>query len=285
MKLKQVETGQLPMALTNNNSEKINNLELSIQIHLSGLSFCVLNRTQDTITYLKHISFKKRLNPLDLLDQLKSAFNKEEALKDDFDSVLVIHDNELAVQVPESLFDENCLADYLKFNSKILKSDFITYDKIPDNNLVNVYIPYININNFIYDLFGSFTFKHKSTILLSEILKKEKQQKELKVYVNVNESHFELTIVETGKLLLYNSFEYHSKEDFIYYILFTTTQLNLDPEMFILVLTGCISEEDELYEITYNYVRHIEFGNRKDRIISTLNNIKPHNEFALLNSF
>ncbi|RED49326.1 DUF3822 family protein [Seonamhaeicola aphaedonensis] len=275
------------MAITSSNStkNKLTNLELSIQISLNGLSFCILERHTKTITTLKQISFNKKLNPLELLDQLKGLFNSEITLQISFSKVHVIHDNELSTLVPKSLFNEDALADYLKFNSRILKSDYITYDHINLNESVCVYVPYININNFLYDRYGEFTFRHISSVLIESILQLEKNSESTKFYVNVSSNHFELIIVDKSKLLFYNTFEYATKEDFIYYILFTAEQLNLNPEVFNLIFIGDIDKDDEFYKIAYKYIRHVNFGNRNDsfKYSETPNSISSN--FALIKSF
>ena len=48
------------------------------------------------------------------------------------------------------------------------------------------------------------------------------------LFVNVNTSYFELIILESNSLTFYNRFEYSNKEDFIYFILFTIEQLDLN---------------------------------------------------------
>ena len=280
-----METGQKHMAITNNNSNKLTNLELSIQLSLSGLSFCILNRNSNTIEVLKVHRFEKQLNPLEALDTLDNLLKKNTALNEDFKNVTIIHDNDLSTLVPESLFDKNHLADYLKFNSKILKSDFIAHDPISENNSVNVYVPYININNYIYDKFGAFTFKHKSSVLIESILQIEKEAIDTKVYIHVGFNHFEIIVTEKGKLKLYNTFSYNSKEDFIYYILFTGEQLNLNPETLNLVLLGDITENDILYNIVYKYIRNVSFGNRNDGFKYASKPNSEHSNFSLLKSF
>lgn len=280
-----METGQKLMAQTNKTSNKLTNLELSIQISLSGLSFCILQRDTNTISCLKEISFQKKLNPLEVLDHLKQLFNTENITKNSYSAITIIHDNELSTLVPKPLFNEDCMADYLKFNSKILVSDFIAYDEVVVNDSVNVYVPYININNFIYDQFGSFTFKHVSTVLIEEILHIEKNTSKPKVYVNISKNHFETVIVDNAKLILYNTFEYNTPEDFIYYILFTTEQLNLNPETFNLVFIGDVSKEDALYTIAYKYIRNVSFGNRNDAYKYMEAPKYNHSNFTLIKSF
>lgn len=285
MKLTLTETGQKHMAQTNNSSNKLTNLELSIQLSLSGLSFCILNKDSNTIIEVKEFRFEKSLNPLEVLDELKALFTNETILNNSFTNVTIIHDNDLSTLVPKALFNKNHLADYLKFNSKILKSDFIAYDSILENSSVNVYVPYININNYIYDKFGSFIFKHVSSVLIESILRIEKGSTLPKVYVHVSFNQFEIIIIKEGKLVLYNTFAYNSKEDFIYYILFTAEQLNLDPESLNLVFIGDITENDELYNIAYKYIRNISFGIRNDNFKYINNPKSKYSNFTLLKSF
>lgn len=272
------------MAQQTNTTHKLTNKVLSIQIGLNGLSFCILNTESNTITTLKTLTFDVAKNPFDLLDTVKHLFNTEEVLQQEFNKVTVIHKNELSTLVPKALFNEAHLADYLKFNSKILQSDFITFDELNINDSINVYVPYVNINNFIYDTFGSFTFKHHSTILLEHILSLDKNSTTPKMYANINNNTFEIIVTNEGKLQFYNTFEYTTKEDFIYYILFTAEQLNLNPETFNLILLGDIEKDDELYTIAYKYIRHLSFGNRFDNYNYSTNTKSPFSNYALIKS-
>ncbi|MBU3823099.1 DUF3822 family protein [Flavobacteriaceae bacterium XHP0103] len=273
------------MAITSNKDNKILNKELSIQISLSGLSFCILQRDSKTITFLKTYWFEKKLNPFEVLDKLKHVFNSENELQSTFSNVIVIHSNELSTLVPKALFNEDALADYLKFNSKILRSDFITFDTIEANDSVNVYVPYVNINNFIYELFGAFTYKHVSTVLIEQLLLTEKNAERTKMYVNVSKGHFEMVVIDKSSLLLYNTFEFNSDEDFIYYILFVSEQLGLNPETLQLVFLGDIQHGDSLYNITYKYIRHIDFGNRNDLYNFVEKPENNYSNYTLLKSF
>lgn len=260
-------------------------LELSIQISLSGLSFCVLHRRKNEVVALKHFNFKKHENPFQVLEHLKSLFKIENVLQQNFDAVQIIHGNELATLVPKALFSEDSLADYLKYNSKILKTDFITFDTIEINETVNVFVPYVNINNFIYEHFGSFTYKHYSTVLIETILHLEKNNHTPKLYLHIDKRHFEIVSITEGNLQFYNTFEYSTKEDFIYYVLFTIEQLKLNPETIELVFIGDVLKQDDLYTIAYKYVRNITFGKQKNSFTFKQQPQTQHAEFIILNSF
>lgn len=81
------------------------------------------------------------------------------------------------------------------------------------------------------------------------------------MFVHVNETHFEIVVLQNQKLEFYNSFDYKTPEDLIYYILFTAEQLSLNPENFKLEFLGNIDEESPLFEITFKYVRNVSLMN------------------------
>lgn len=258
--------------------------ELSIQVNLNGLSFCVLNRTDNSIELLEHLPFEYKVTPFKALEALKAYLEQNKLIEVEFSEVTVIHHNELSTFVPKDLFNEKHSADYLKFNSKILQTDFISHDELVINNSVNVYVPYININNFVFDNYGEFTFKHSSTVLVNSILQSKLDLNAPFVYINVNKTSFEFIAVANGKLELYNTFEYTTAEDFIYFVLFTMEQLNYNPDQVKILLSGVINQDDDLYNLLYTYVRYIDFIEEFCSFSSKPNITIDHKNFLLLNS-
>ncbi|MBT8178221.1 MAG: DUF3822 family protein [Eudoraea sp.] len=231
--------------------------KLSIQVSLNGLSFCILDTIGNSITLSKRIDFGKELSPYEVLKELKTLIRKEGILNYTFTDVVVIHRNTLFSLVPKALFDADELANYLKFNVKMLANDLAVYDEVSNYDLVNVYVPFVNLNNYIYELFGEFEFKHHGTVLLDSLLNLHNKGKAPICYVHVDGDQIDITVLEHKELLFYNSFYISSKEDFIYYLLFTLEQLKLDPETVKVRLFGTIEEEDDLYEIAYEYIQNI----------------------------
>ena len=151
--------------IKNTENSELSYKKLSIQISLNGLSFCVLDSVENTIVKQESVSFNEQLNPFQVLKELKDLIEQNNLQTIDFSEVTIIHRNTLFSLVPKVLFDEDELANYLKFNTKILANDHISFDEITDHEIVNVYIPFANINNYIFDLFGEFEYKHNGTVL------------------------------------------------------------------------------------------------------------------------
>jgi hypothetical protein len=118
-----METGLRIIQANNNISDK--NLVLSIQAGLSGLSFFVLDRFSEIVVDVIVENFSKQQTPDQLLKAVKTVFDRNDSLQQSFSKVQIIHDNEMQTLVPSALFEEAHLSDYLKYNTKIFKTDFI----------------------------------------------------------------------------------------------------------------------------------------------------------------
>ncbi len=231
---------------------------MSIQVSLNGLSFCILDKETNKICYLSKLNFEKQLDPVKVLSKIEEAYDKETELNQDIEEVAVVFNNPLFSLVPQELFDEENAAGYLKFNTRILKTDFIAFDNLR-NETVNVYIPYANIINYFFDRYGEFEYRHSMSVLIESLLTLPKKTSGPVAYLHVHHKYYELVIIENGKLIFANSFEYDTKEDFLYYLLFTAEQLNLDPEKFDLIFLGSINKESEEYKLTWNYIKNVSF--------------------------
>ena len=261
------------------------NKKLSIQVSLTGLSFCCFDTLNNTVTSFKEVHFDTFHKATKNEDLLANAFKDYPELKESYDEILVIHNNNLSTFVPEPLFDENFLGSYLQYNTKVFETDFFAFDEIPNYQMNAVYIPYVNINNFFIDQFGTFNYKHANSILVSKLLDASKNKDEKKMFVHINKGHFEIIVVQNQKLILFNSFDYNTPEDFLYYILFTAEQLNLNPENFTLELIGNIDTESDYFKIAYQYIRNVSLIDVEDlRWNNYFSEAENRNHFILFNS-
>jgi len=263
------------------NIEKNIDERLSVQVSLTGLSFLVTNSTTSNVSYFYEHPFEARLAPEEILDQIEVVFGEHNELQHEFYEVRVVYATDLYSIIPSSLFDETKASEYLKFNSKILSNDFIATDVIDPYSLTVVYVPFININNFFFDRFGTFQYFHSASLLIRSILNHEKNAINTKTYIHVLEDSFDIIVIKKNALQLCNTHRFKTPEDFIYYVLFTLEQLDLNPETVELVLCGNIKEDDDNYKILYHYVRHVSFFNLMDSEGSILKSEYPHANYLL----
>lgn len=241
------------MVVTNNDITQKNYKKLSIQVSLSGLSFCVFDLLSNTVQSVQTVVFQKN-NIIE--EALWKVFIDYPILTQSYDEIVVLHDNNLNTFVPVSLFDENYLGSYLQYNVKVFETDLFSFDALSSHEMNNVYVPYVNINNFLLDQYSTFTYKHKNSVLVERLLKLNSSSLEKEVYVHFQSNYFEVIVVKGNKLIFFNSFEYSSPEDFIYYILFTFEQLQLNSENITVKILGTISKDSDYFAIAYKYIRN-----------------------------
>jgi len=270
------------MVVTNNDITQKNYKKLSIQVSLSGLSFCVFDLLTNKVLTTNTVEFPK--NSV-LEEVLWKAFVDNIILSNSYDEIVVIHDNNLNTFVPNSLFNEDYLGSYLQYNIKVFSTDFFASDFLKNHDMHNVYVPYVNINNFLLDQFESFDYKNCNTVLVNKILELSSTTTEKQVFVHFQNNNFQIIVAKESNLLLFNSFEYSTPEDFIYYILFTYEQLQLNPDTVALNLLGALTIESEYYTIAYKYIRNCSLLNTS-AISSTLGKSEDEirNHFILFHS-
>jgi len=246
-----------------------NTKRLSVQVSLAGLSFLVTDTTDNTIIFFKDYAFESSHTPEELLEKVKYAYQHNPELNRQFKEVLVIHRNTLFALVPEALFNESKLSDYVKFSSKIFPTDYLDFDSLDTLEIKNVYVPFTNINNYFFDKYGVFTFQHSNTVFIDTIIKKAVNDGQQKIYAHTAENCLDIVVTHNKTIQLCNSFTFKTPEDFIYYILFVAEQLYMNTKEFELFLTGAISEESELYEMAYTYVKNVTILPKSSLLKST----------------
>jgi len=264
----------------NNNIEVTSKRKLSIQFSLDGFSFCTTNTNNEVLEFSSYTFSKTKNSPELVLEKLQDIFKKEKSLQYDFETVTVIHQNNLNTLVPNEYFKEDALKSYLKYSIKTIATDLITFDELDFMNSKNVYVPYVNINNFLFQNFGEFEYKHYSSVMLEKLF--SIATNDICCYIHVSKSTFDIVIIKNSNLQFFNIFEYKTKEDFMYYVLFTLEQLDLSTEETLVSILGDMEEDSDLFRLMYTYIRNIDFLSSKNPVFNNQKEISKHSNFILL---
>lgn len=254
--------------------------KLSIKISLYGFDLVLRNDLDNSINDYQKLYFNKKVIAENLVTELDSFLNKS---KIDFSNVInvkLIISNKLSCLVPKELFDEELSLDYLKFSSKLIKNDFASNDFIEELDIHNVYLPFVNVNNYLIERFGSFEYYHYSTMLLKKTLKKTISNSKTMLFANIDQESFQLIIFKNKKLLYYNNFEYQTKEDILYFLLFAIEQNKEIKSETKLNLTGFFSEKDKIFSYLSKFIKNIIIDQSTTTFINK-NLVKSEIDFIL----
>ena len=251
--------GQQPMM----QSQEINKLEksLSLIIIISSKELKVLLRNSVDSKFINQSNsvFPDKININEILSELKNILNEFNLLN--IIKVTLILNNKLSVLVPKDFFnEENCL-DYLKFNSRLLKNDTASFDYIEEFEAHNVFITYGNVTNYLIEKFGSFEFFHYSTVLLKKLYSDTPKDKIARIYVNINKSYLNIIVFKGRELNYYNTFDYETKDDILYFILFVIEQNKLINNETKMKLIGEEKIIKNYYDYLSKFIKNLEMKN------------------------
>ena len=137
------------------------------------------------------------------------------------------------------------------------------------------------ISDIVFTFFPNAKQKAQQTILIEQFSKFDNNNDH--AYLYINNDILNLTAFKNSKLIFNNSFNIKTKEDLLYFTLFTFEQLKLDTETIDVKLYGNIIKGDKNYQLLYEYIRNIEFGSRPDHLnfSSEFNELQEHQFYAL----
>ena len=268
-------------------AKKALNYQLIIQIGMDGVELAVYDTVES-----KFIAFEKHafqnVHSLKIIPDLWGVLAKSrKLLPHKYKSVKCVLVNKLSTLIPNPLFEKAKSDLYLQFNTTIDEADIVLNDDLKSLDAQNVFALPQELKQKLDALYGNVTYHHFSSALIESLLLKNKNSTKKKVYVHIRATHFEVVLIEGKKLIFYNTFNHQSPEDFIYYLLFSCDQLQLNPENVEMVLLGEIEKKSALYTIAHKYIRNLKFGARKcDAELSyQLQDLPKHYYFTVLNNY
>lgn len=264
------------------NSQNTDNYIMTIQYSLDGLSFTIFDKNERKYLCLKHYTISDKNTSLK--DILRELQEREPWLLRDFHKVFFILDNCHNTLVPKKFYSEDMAIHYLRTLN--MPSANVRVDAI-GSDIVNIY-PIdddiiIAINNFREDI----SIRHASTIAISSLIREfSERTAETRAFVNVKNNHLELIVLDNDRLVFHNYFNFNTKEDFLYFILFSFEQLKLDNETIPLYFMGFIENNSSIVNLCSRYIRNIRFINKNNnlRFVNELNATPYYYHYTLYNT-
>ncbi|MFT6165365.1 MAG: hypothetical protein ACJAV5_000386 [Vicingaceae bacterium] len=198
-------------------------------------------------------------------------------------SLQICLSNSLYTLVPQVLFDEKELESYLSFNHPIedLNQLIFHYTALESFDAVVVFAIPRGLEFLLKAKLPPYQLLHFSSPILEAIGLNKMKENEL--LINVQREQFEVIYAPNGKLNFFNSFQYQSKEDFIYFLLYVMEQLKLEREKSKLILVGEIEKDSAIYKLLYTYINEVSFGKKAANInfSAVLGELNDYSNFSL----
>ena len=232
---------------------------LHIQFNFETFNAAVLDAKQNKFLGILSYNFEEINDATVIVNRIKQILGSHKVFQQKFRAVKIAYLGHKSTLVPVDIFENTKARDYLDMNYPIEEGEIIRASKFRNLDAILVYSMPSEFPKLLRKYFPKAIINHSCVSLLDTLLNENKRSGETYVYVNVHLYTYEMIIISKGRLVLYNTYEFKTAEDFIYYVLFVYEQFSLNTEEVPLIMMGYITEESELYEITYQYVRNIFF--------------------------
>ncbi len=242
---------------------KTTTYHLSILLSGMGYSYCVVDTVRAKCVAIKNVNFDN-VGEGDVFYKNVEDFLKHDSFLNKFyKSVDFIFQSSKSTLVPNALFDRKRLKSYFEFNQVLDEFEEIHYNKLERTEALNIFSIPSSITTLMVNQFPELRFYHQASIFIDNTLRKAKSVKSL-VAVMVHDDFFDLAVCESGKLFLYNNFQYQNNSDFVYHILNVYQQLKIKPTEVGIHLSGDIEEHDQRFKILLKYIKEINFARITD---------------------
>ncbi|HRN41140.1 MAG TPA: DUF3822 family protein [Vicingus sp.] len=266
---------------------KTSDYHLFLQLSKSGLSYTIFNTQTNTYIGFESFLFNDVYNDYSILNPLNQVIEQTPLFKKSFNKFVVSYVNNRSTLIPKPLYKADELKKYHLFNFAEQEEDVYLSDFVLNLSAYNIY----SIPDFIVNTFkniDNFTFHHFSTALIeASILHAKKTNALSLINVHVLPQSFQIISVKNQTLELYNSFNYQTSEDFIYYLLFVLNQINTTGNEVSIRLTGEVDKNSAIYDMLYKYIQTIEFCETPNELNYSyvFEQTPKHYHYALFNQY
>lgn len=189
--------------------------------------------------------------------------------------------------VPEVLFNKSMVKSYVEINCNINNNFDYRYNLIPNSGMVICYAIPKKLNSWLTKVFPKSKINHELAISIEACVRDFKSLSENRLILNVHKNYFDFIYLKKGNVYFVNSFHFEEKEDFLYFLLFTCEQLEINLHEISTYILGEIKKGEELHQLLFQYVKNIEFGSRNKniKIAHGLSSIPKHYFYNTFNQY
>lgn len=248
--------------------ENIDQYHLLINIGTRDFQLLVIEPQENKVLLLEDFVLPGITSNEELLQILDQLFDSHAFLKAGFwKKIKVAVKNQKFIQVPEELFSEDSISEYLKFNASVdVSTEECKSSVNPKANAVTAFAINSDLKNWLESIYPNNppTFTHQSAALIEGTLQYAEGRDDNPLYIYVDRFKLHIIACEAGKLLYYNQFTIKEFSEYIKYIMLVLKSLDMDQKSSQVVLWGYIGKNSPHYHEFYKYISNVTFGDEPE---------------------
>jgi hypothetical protein len=233
------------------------NYELSVQVSVEELSFCILDTLRNKFVLLRSYEPEdnSRFDPY----RLNEIIRKDDFLTRHYKKTCLITPTSKSTLVPSPLFDDTKKADYHAFNQTHSDGERVLTNILRDPDVVIIFSLPDGIADILNSTFpGSFLI-HPLKPLFHYIKTDRRSVGSNYVHVHFEGDFLNMVIFDQNTLKFSNTFQYKTISDIEYYVLYVLRRMNVNQHDNVHFSGRGIKQEEVIHAFS-NYLSNIRFA-------------------------
>lgn len=245
-------------------SDSLDKYVITIRYSTDGFSYVIYNIDNQQFGEICNVVAPQN----SLQNTIKEIEGENGAEVGNFSKVIILFDNNCYTFVPKEVYRNQDKEKYLDILGLADENCVVLEDLLNCAEAVNVYSVPKKEFEFLSSLSGKIEYHHASSILVASLIEANVERTDdTRIYLNIKNQNFEMVVMKGCKLLFDNNFRFKTKEDFLYFVLFSIEQQHLDAASVPVYFMGMIEEKSKLVETTSRYVRDIRFLSKDNNVL------------------
>ncbi len=231
--------------------------QMSILILKSGLSFLIFDEQANKIIAHKYQKIVSVSNEKEYCYFLNKIFNTDVFFKYEYKKISVIYQSFKSITIPDTLYLEEYKESFFQLNVGFNSKDVILSNRLTQMNARKLFSIPQCVLEVIENNFSEAKIYHQNTPVIQSALKNKSFQV---VYLSLNNEFVDIQVFNKKSLVLDNSFKYKTKEDLLYYLLYTFEQLGLDTKHQKIIIFSNLDVDNSMILFIKKYLGNIKLS-------------------------
>lgn len=269
--------------------EHLHDYTLAILASDKGLRFSVIDIKHNKFLAIEDFVYNFQNSHFSYPLAIDQIFDEHSYLKAGFwKSIKLFVRNAKFTILPVSLFDEKLKKEALSLNCNISSSENINFYKHSSTDIVNIFAYEKEIFDTIQKIYPNKLIElvHHSSMFFEGVLSHSNNHQHVNVFAYVEDNLLTIAVKKEEKILFINNFKFQSANDLLYFVLFVYEEIDLNPEIVPLNLSGDIDKASEGFDKLHRFIRYIKFTSKPQnlKLSYKFDEVDDHRYFSLLNA-
>jgi hypothetical protein len=226
---------------------------LLCEVSNEGFSYCIKDEDANSVLGLAVYHYDRSKLPVGFPIELQIIFHQKEILSQKFKKVFVSYSFPQSILIPFSLYNSEKNATLMNLlHGDLYSNERILTDVLAGQSIYNCYRIPASIYEVVQNQYQNVESAHQYSILL-----KTPVAQKSKLSIIFYTQKMIISLINGGKNLLINSFNYQTPEDVSYILLNICQQFKINSIK--LEISGLLEENSSLYKEMYKFFADIEF--------------------------